>query len=500
MIAGATALALGGASLEAQAPLSLPARDTEFHEPTIGTHEFTAAGYVEALKLAQDFDTVTFDEHEIRNGQFVLPGPSKVASIDQRVERWVEALDRSSLPARGLMNVAALRINVGDDAGAQRRIDQWLKTPKLTLKDTSGTLAVAVKLFAKAQMTPSRLHIIRNYEARLEALPRQVAIMDLCEARFNMAEAYSKMGQGDSVIAISLRAFALDAEMSYEQRFDLIGFAIDQQRLLKLMVGLSGRPRGAERIDSLLTAFRGYLPIPPAELARDTALTLLKTWFEPTVQHIYDQYHWLGRPAPAYVATHWLNMTPPTKTSDAAPGARIMPLDDGTIHLLGFGWFSCGFCHMAMRQIQRQLAQFPQGVYPIYHEYTEGYFGNDFVTPDEEVEDLKKFFLGRRHYTFPISIWAGPKDSTETGGALPRPSPTFKALAVSAGPTFYVTDGHGIVRYMQEGYRGIDPETELRHVIDLLIYERDHGTAPGSVPVPPTLPSLNRSSSTDDAQ
>jgi len=482
-------LSVWGGALVAQAPLSPPALDTEFHEPTIDAPDLTAAGYVQALPLLTGRDTVTYGEHEIRNGALVVPGVPAVAAIDQRVRRWIDALDRSSLAPRGLLNVATLLVQLGDDAGAQRRIDQWLRTPKLTLNDTIATWGMAVTIFKDAQMTPRRLQIVRDYEARLEALPHKETMLTLCRARFDMAQAYGKAKQIDSLIAIGLRAYALDREMSYEQRWGLIMLSMDESRLLRIVVPLSGRPHGVEQIDSLLTVFRGYAELSPAELARDTALALIKPVVAEMAQRLYDQYHWLGHSAPPYIATHWLNMPPPTQTSNAAPGARVFPLNDGTIHLLGFGWFGCGACHGAMRRIQRELPSFPNGVRPMYHEYTEGYFGNDLVSPEEEVEDLKKFFLGRRHYTFPISIWAGPKDSTEAGGFLPRPSPTFKSLAVCAGPTFYVVDGKGIVRYMQEGYSGIGRETELRIVLDMLLQERDHGTPATPPPMPPTLPS-----------
>jgi hypothetical protein len=128
-----------------------------------------------------------------------------------------------------------------------------------------------------------------------------------------------------------------------------------------------------------------------------------------------------------------------------------------------------------MRHLQVDQALLPPGVQMMYYEWTEGAWGTALAEPAEEVQHLKHYWLERKRYTVPMAIWAGPKDSTPDGGFMPRESPMKTALHISAGPTFFVLDGHGVVRHWQQGYYTY--QKDMARVIDLLVQERDHQRA-----------------------
>jgi hypothetical protein len=239
---------------------------------------------------------------------------------------------------------------------------------------------------------------------------------------------------------------------------------------------LAGLPHGPARIDSLLTVLKGYTVPRPAELAGDTLVRPLQAELGPELQRVFTMVEWIGKPMPPFVATHWLNHDRPTMVSDAAPGARILPLNDGVIRVVGFGWFSCPYCGLAMRRAQLALAQLPKGVEVLFNERSEGSFNGQLCTPEEEVDDLRKWYLERKHLTIPIAIWAPVKDSTPEGGVMPRESPLWRALQISAGPTMYVVDGRGVIRYMGFGFNRFEASTThdpLRQALDAVVRERE---------------------------
>jgi len=448
--------------------------------------QLTANGYITAMEKFVWGDTDKWlDLHPVIHGHLTMRHDSVMVFVDSLARASVQALaQRRSLAPRELMSLAALQIELGRDAEAQRNIERWLTTPGLSQRDSLlafGTaMALFLRTFDETPTLPARVQIAREYLRRLEAMPRSAAATEVAGGRFLMLNAYVRAGQTDSALSAGLRGFQACRESpDWERR----ARCTTSEAILDLTLALSSQPHADARIDSLLTALRRELVVPQALLARDTALGRLA----PGLQYEFEQHvgvlRWFGHAIPPLVATHWLNHPTPPTPSAAAPQARALPVNDGIIRIIGFGWFTCPACQRTLRHMQVDQALLPKGVQMMYYEWTEGAWGSDLVEPEEEVQHLKHYWLERRHYTFPIAIWAGPKDSTASGGLLPRESPIKAALHITAGPTFFVVDGHGVVRHWQQGYGTY--KTHFARVIDLLVRERDQAGPPvATTPLP----------------
>jgi hypothetical protein len=235
--------------------------------------------------------------------------------------------------------------------------------------------------------------------------------------------------------------------------------------LTPLAVLLSGQKTGRAQIDSLLALLTSVFTPSPAVLASDTALHTLIDNYRVEFTEMTKLIHFFGQSAAPFVATHWFNQPVPTPVYSAAPNARIKALDDGVIRILVLCSFGCPHCIKFMHELQRMQSILPTGV-EIDH-YVPGETAGD---PNAEAERYRHVWLDRRHYTFPIAVWAGPLDTTGDGSLIQRSSPMIVAYGTRGTPTILVIDGHGIVRYATFGeqlYRD-----NLKGVIDVLVRER----------------------------
>jgi len=448
--------------------------DTASHSRSITTEQMSAAGYVVG---AASYLASISPMYPYIGGHLTVRRDSLLLVVDSMVRAWVMALHSQPIPQRQLLNMAALHLRIHQDDEAQKRIAEWLSLRGATIRDTLNAYGLAVELLTQHEpqvpVSSDRFALAQHYVRRLEALPVGVAAETIFRARMTLMREYSDAGIVDSVVAIGLRAYTGIPKMpSYQAR----AAAASNDGIKTLALVLSGQSHGRQRIDSLFALLKTYIPVPADSLARDTALARFSSG---AGQGLAANEQWaslFGRPMPPFVATHWINQpTPAQDASNIVPGARILALDDGIIRIIGFGWFSCGFCQGALAKLQKEQPSLPPGVKTMYYEWTEGNWGRDFVEPDTEVVRLRHFMLDLKHYTFPVAIWAGPKDSTGDGGLLPRVSPLKTALLVRAGPTFFLVDGHGLIRYRQEGYQSYDHD--FRQLVQLLIREREHHPA-----------------------
>jgi len=466
----------------AQETQSFVVRDTVEYDVPVPPANVTPAGYWALFEALAPTDTFTIHMHPVVNHHLILGRDSVKIIVDSMARAWLAALYRDGEPSdRQRLNVAALQIQVDRDAQAQQSIAAFLKGPHVTSRDTVTAWRTAVELFTRtlhnAKPRAERMALGRTYLARLEAMPVTTAGGDLFVARLVMMGAFIRAGLTDSAIATGLRAYAALAQHpDFEVRSSAT--AGSGPNLLDLTQVMVGRPNGLARVDSLLKTLHQNFIVPPALAARDTALIRYGHMQEAGFAEWEGRIRLIGRPAPPLIATHWFNQPRPSKTSSAAPNAREFPLDDGTIHIIGFGWMGCAACMSAMAKMQNDQRLLPKGVSFMYYEWTFGTWGGGFVEPDEEAEHIRHYWLERKHYTFPITVWAGPKDSTAGGGFLPRDSPTRAALDVTQGPTFFIIDGHGIIRHRQAGYTNYQMDMEA--LVEKLLREETHDAAPSS--------------------
>jgi len=434
----------------------------------------TVEAYVEELECRAWLAGLQGADRVVTNDRFTEQTDSVWRVIDSVVRRRMADLHGAPLAPRYYLGLAHLDVHLGHDTEGQRHLDAWLKTPGVTVKDSVLALGMMISSFLRRDITTARIGLARDYVEQLAAFPRAVANHQLLQSRFLMMGAFDGRGQTDSVVAWGLKAVAVLAGMPYEGRVQEI--IVNGGGLVTLVRSLAGLPNGYTRIDSLLIVLKREAAPTPAEVARDTLLRVLQQEMQPQAEHLFAQVAWYGKPMPPFIATHWLNHDRPPLVSDAALGARTLALDDGIIRIVAFGWFSCGGCQAGLRNAQKASPLLPKGVEVIFNERSEGTFNGDFVEPEEEAQDLKKWYIDRRHFTFPIAIWAPVKDSTPGGGALPRESPLWKALQISVGPTVYIVDGRGVIRYMGFGFDSYDVQSTqdpMWRALNALVRERD---------------------------
>jgi len=436
----------------------------------------TIEGYVEELEAAAYLDTLHGGGHAVVHDQLVPRTDSIWRQIDSLVRRHVAELNNAALAPRYFLGLAHLELQLGQDAAAEQHLQAWLRTPGVKTVDSVIAFRLMVEGLLRRDVTTTRIASARQYLARLTAFPPTVSAGALFAGRLVMMGMFDGRGQTDSAVAWGLKAYAVVQTLPYDDRAWKIvssGFS-----LVALVRALAGLPNGDTRIDSLLTVLKVAVVPRPAEAAQDTTLTrYYQQAIAPRAEDLFGKVAWMGKPMPPFVATHWLNVAQPVTVSDAAPGARTLQLDDGVIRIIGFGWFTCGGCQWALRMVQRSLGDLPPGVQVIFNERSMGNFNGDFCTPDEEAEDLRKWYVERKHLTFPIAIWAPVKDSTPGGGLVPRESPLWRALRISVGPTVYIVDGRGVIRYLGFGfdqpYSKMTAEEPLRIALEAIVRERE---------------------------
>jgi len=446
---------------------------------TVPASGITSLGYADAMNHVIDSVWGIFP---VVHGHLVVRRDSAIVVADSMTRTWSVALVRAGAPHHiELFSSALLSFRTGHDAEAQRCIAEWLATPGLSAHDSAGILRTSVELFfdlltpvnlRDSLPSPARTTIAHQYLARLEAMPRSVSAVSLFGVYDDLMQLYLSRGLVDTTIAYGKRAFTLPAHVTdYHQRFTM---ATTGGPLLTLALALSAYPDRYQRtMDSLITTLQSYAtaPVPPIYAQYPWNMNYVaaqRSKFEGAVELVRT----LGRPVPTLIATHWFNQPAPLITSDVVPGARIKPLNDGIVRLIGFGFFGCLGCQLAMKEWERFQHQLPAGAEVLFYDRSEGFWGGDLIEPAAEAEHLRHFYVERKHYTFPIAVWAGPKVANDEGGHVPLFSPTMSALGFFGGPHFIIVDGNGILRYRSDAWSDV----EMLRVLTQLTRER-HQTA-----------------------
>jgi hypothetical protein len=301
---------------------------------------------------------------------------------------------------------------------------------------------------------------------------------------------YTEIGAVDTAIQYGFRAFALPATINdYAIRFDI---GANTGALGDLALLLSGDGvHYRHTLDSLIAVLRPYVAAPiPAAKAKVPSYPEYVARTRQLYEAGLEELRRIGNPAPALIATHWFNQPRPATVSSEAPQARELKQDDGIIRVLGFGFFACPYCQMAMGEWEKFQHELPPGVQCLFYDRGVGSWGPDLVEPDVEAEHYRHYYVERKHYTYPIAIWAGPKEKNEEGGITPKYSPTMGKYGIWGGPWIMVVDGHGILRYKHGGW---DKQGVL-HITRALVREQQQqrsvqgAQAPSPTPPPPNAP------------
>jgi len=447
-----------------------PPPDTPIDTP-VSASGITALGYAFGAGLLPTSDGGIYPI--VVHGHVVLQHDSVMAAVDSMTRAWVSALARGGAPHRiELFSSAELQVRVGHDAAAQQCIATWLATPGMSDTMRAWILGRSISLFLSssddAPPSPAHWSIVRQYLAQLAALPHAVSAGFLFNNYQIFMGVYMKFGMVDSALAYGLRSYALPAQTA--DYYTRLGMVTNLPALTSFALALSAYPdRYHKTMDSVITMLRSYaMAAPPPEFIKYPWNQLFVAASRRNLEDAIGVVQTLGRPAPTLIATQWFNQPTPPQPSDAAPSARIKPLDDGMVRIIAFGYFGCFGCEMLMKQWERFQHRLPAGVQLLFYERSSGFWGGNLVEPQEEAEHLRHYYVERKHYTYPIVVWAGEKVTNDEGGRTPKFSPTMQALGFFGGPHVIVVDGHGILRYRHDGAS----QTELLGVVTQLVREQ----------------------------
>jgi thiol-disulfide isomerase/thioredoxin len=378
-------------------------------------------------------------------GSLVRPDSVEPA-IKDRTHAWILQLQAAPVKGLQLDPLGELYVADGQDAVAKRQFAERLATKGLSQDDRAYTLLLATRVFAHPE-NPERIQAALGYMAEIDALPA-TAIMWKFRGHVTLGEAYYVTGDGPAVTLHITKALAMTPQMPFERRQPVY----HESPIVMLADVLSGVPGGPARIDSMGKALLPLATPTAEQIAKDSMYFWLGHYWTGEFKGTLQLTAHLGRTAPAVTAMHWYNTDAPTVVSTAAPGAQSKALNDGVIRLMEFGEYSCYPCRMALPGMERIRKAAPSNVQVWYVTQTEGSWGATVYSPNDESQHLEHYYVERKHYGMPIALWAGPKDSTQDYGSLPRENPSAAAYPIQATPTFIVVDGKGIVRHISIGY------------------------------------------------
>jgi len=182
------------------------------------------------------------------------------------------------------------------------------------------------------------------------------------------------------------------------------------------------------------------------------------------------QFALIGTPLPPVTAHAWFNT--PDSVYHHSPTTRTFA--DGIVRVFLMGDLYNG--NLAQLPILNRVRKwFPGRAEGILLSSSTGHTGPDLVAAATETVWLQRFYLGRRHYTMPIAVWAGDKVPiqvmmTAGTGSYPMPSPTDTAAFANSFGAFVLVDGHGIIRGAMDAETRAD-EVILRRRIARLVAE-----------------------------
>lgn len=451
-------LTFGGPPLHADGqPATLPA--TAEHAPVD----------LRAYSTQISGDTAIFDRTLI---------DSLRTQVAQRGEQWMARLTSPNAPpveGLALDPAAQLAISLSDERAARHYFDERLKESGLSIDDKAYTLRKAISAFAELG-DPAHMAVAESYLKQLDAMGPSV-ITAQYRAHLVLAMTYEATGQTAHVTPHVQRAIELAKRMGYEDRWRWLY----QFPYAMLADALAGQPNGRAQLDAISKTLLKTIEPTPAEIAADTTRRLMR-FPQEALQTEIRRYELLGLPAPPLQAHVWFNR--PGSTYSATPTATS--LADGKIHVLEFGDKTCPYCMAALPAVNWLQTQFPKDQVEVtFVTEASGYWGINLVSAEDEVADMRQFYLGTHRLSIPVAVWVGPKETTDVGGELPVKSPNPDAYRMVGRPLFVIIDGHGTIRRISTGWAS-GKEQQLKAFVNFLRAEAgQQHTAP---PVPHVEP------------
>ncbi|MGH7592245.1 MAG: TlpA disulfide reductase family protein, partial [Gemmatimonadales bacterium] len=330
----------------------------------------------------------------------------------------------------GLLSLASLYSQVGEDSLAMAAVNKRLAEPGLTETDQASALAGMVAALTR----PDTLVIARAepYMKRLDALSDGV-IMQKLDAHSRLNGEYRYLDVNDRIRQHSLAIIALGQRLKVASAADRSPGAVRSFTLLEAYTNLAevygdfGHPDSAAMM--LDQATKDHPEIPPAD-----ADQMLKSERE--------RYALVGQPAMTLEAGHWLNAPSGLRSID--PRGKVTVIEF-TAH-----WcIPCRNSYPAMTAMADQFGK--QGVQFIFATEFYGYLGNRLnLDAAAEFAADREYYVTEHGVHFPVAIAAAPPPYQP--GVPYVPNGNDAHYQVGGIPQTVIIDRHGIIRRILTGW------------------------------------------------
>jgi len=320
--------------------------------------------------------------------------------------------------------LADVALQAQQDTLARHIVDAQLKRTT-DVAQKANLLRAAIEIFANGiedETHPeTRVEAATTYFVQLQGFPvsgypllRDSAYVAVFKAigAMQMVDASIHLKRLDAVYRYTDQALAALARVDADAR----GWYVRNHFPFREMASLiRAQPNGQTMLDTM-TRVRSLVSILP-----DYAVDLQRIAL-------------LGTSAPPLAAHAWLN----TADSSYAATPRLHAYEPGVIHLVAFG---LGSRNVLLERLHRR---FPTVHIILMHE-TRGAVGVNVVEPQTEIAWYDTYVRTILHATFPVGIWAGPKERNMYGGMTPQPSLVRQGYLGEPGLCTLV-DGAGKIR------------------------------------------------------
>jgi hypothetical protein len=333
-----------------------------------------------------------------------------------------------------------------DEPYSKQQIAERLATANLSLDDRAYTYMVAVQEFSNYYY-PERLRDAESYLVKLDALG-DAALSWRFRARIDLVDTYYRLGRSQEVLKHGLTALDMIPRMTFFDRCLMFSLSLpgcgSGELYMATIDALTGRPGGGAQIDALNKRLTIAIKASAADVSPDTGYTERGRTYEGTLKYMIDGTARLGTYAKPIVSNFWFNRS----SSDSA----VIAVNDGKIRVMEIAGYNCSPCLAALQGLQRLKAEYPD-IDVMMVTATTGSWGNRLVSPVEEIDFLKEYFLNNQKVTFPIAVWKAEKVLNEDGGMTAQYyGPAFQDYPPLHKPTIWIVDGRGIIRRVILGF------------------------------------------------
>jgi len=400
------------------------------------------------------------------------PSDSLVRVQQARAAAWVDRLlqlqrnNDAGVNGWQLVPFAEVAFRAGDDSLARSLFDRRAQSLPARSAERAYVLHEAVNTFADQTQETARLSasiaMAERYAALMSAVPASgfpkgyrtendstAILYHHLRTEDTLLTAYDILSDSAGVLTHGYRVYAIVPRVSPDEREGMIEFAY--QLMVPAMGPVAGTAVPRARVESLnAQSLAAASRIPggwrtdatPQERAR--RLTELVARVKDNIALITASFALAGKPSVGIPAHAWFN----TQDSVYRQNPVTHTFADGMVRVLVWSDLHDSE-HLSM--VNRVQRWFPRRVEGVVITASVGHTGPDIATPAEEVEWLRAYYEGKRHFTVPIAVWAGPKmpspAMTASGvGSTPRPSPTDSTLYEKRGAPIVIVDGRGVIR------------------------------------------------------